>query len=270
MSDLKSAVVEQFGPMAEAYRTSAVHASGADLQRLVELAAPQPHERALDAGCGAGHTAAALAPRVAQVTALDLSAAMLDAAHHLAAERGLANVTFRQGDVEQIPFADGSFDLAVSRYSAHHWPNPARALAELRRVLAPGGRFVLGDIVGFDAPLVDTHLQAIELLRDASHVRDQSVVQWVAMLEAAGFAVRHVEPFDCRLEFAPWVQRIATPPHKVAMLQLLFAEAPVEVREALRMEPPDPGSQPTAFTLPGALLVAALDGKQDDEQSAGI
>lgn len=256
MSTLKAAVAAQFGRTAEAYRASAVHAHGADLARLVELAAPQPHEVALDAGCGAGHTAAALAPHVAQVTALDLSTQMLGAAQALAAERGLANITFREGDVEQIPAAAAAFDLVVSRYSAHHWPAPVQALAEILRVLRPGGRFVLSDTVGFDAPLLDTHLQAVELLRDPSHVRDHSPAQWIAMLQGAGFVQISCEPFACPLAFDAWVTRIQTAPERVALLRAHLAAAPSEVRTALQLAPAERASPLESFVLPGALLVA--------------
>lgn len=256
LNDLKRAVVEQFGPMAEAYRTSAVHARGADLARLVALAAPQPSEVALDAGCGAGHTAAAIAPLARSVVALDLSDAMLSAARKLANERGLRNMEFRRGDVEALPFDESSFDLVVSRYSAHHWPNPQLALHEIRRVLRPGGRLVLGDIVAFDAPLLDTHLQAMELLRDASHVRDHSVAQWRAFFGVAGFSVQVVEPFECSLLFNDWVERIATPAANVQVLRALLAAAPEEVRVALQLEPGARTEPLLSFTIPGALLVA--------------
>src|SRR5690606_27034909 len=146
MTDIKQSVQNQFGRVAENYRTSAVHAAGEDLQRIVQLVAAQPAQRALDAGCGAGHTAAAIAPHVGTVIALDFTPTMLEQVEQLAAERGLTNLTTRHGDVENLPFADASFDLVVSRYSAHHWPHPAVAVSEIARVLQPGGRFILSDI----------------------------------------------------------------------------------------------------------------------------
>lgn len=258
--DVKAAVAEQFGRTADAYRTSSVHASGADLARLVELLAPGAHDLLLDAGCGAGHTAAALAPHAGRVVALDLSPQMLANVERLASERALTNITVQQGDVEAIDAADGQFDHVASRYSAHHWPNPQRALREIRRVVRTGGRFVLSDIVSFDAPVVDTHLQAIELLRDGSHVRDHSVAQWQQMFTEAGFRVTAVERFDCPLEFAAWVERMATPPERVAMLRSLFAAAPAEVREALAVAPAD-GADLQSFVLPGALFVAIAEGE---------
>jgi len=139
---VKQAVTQQFSAVAEHYRTSAVHAAGEDLAHLVAAAALRGHERVLDAGSGAGHTALALAPGAAQVTAVDLSAAMLAQGQRLAQERGQDNITFEVGDVEALTFAAASFDLVASRYSAHHWPHPQQALREFRRVLRPGGRLL--------------------------------------------------------------------------------------------------------------------------------
>jgi len=143
METLKESVEQQFSRTADAYRTSSVHAGGADLEQMVALAALTGREAVLDAGCGAGHTAAALAPFARSVVAFDLSERMLAVTAQLAAARGLTNLTTRQGDVEALPFDDASFDLVVSRYSAHHWPHPQAALAEIRRVLKPGGHAIL-------------------------------------------------------------------------------------------------------------------------------
>lgn len=115
---VKDAVAQQFGAVAEHYRTSAVHAGGEDLAQLVAAANLHGHEAVLDVGSGAGHTALALAPGVAHVTVVDLAVEMLARARWLAQERGLANLTFQSGDVEALDFPDGCFDLVASRYSA--------------------------------------------------------------------------------------------------------------------------------------------------------
>lgn len=250
MSGVKEQVASQFGQAAEAYKTSSVHARGADLARMVEIAAVQGNEKVADVGCGAGHTALAFAGVAAEVVAIDLSAEMLGAAASLAAERGLQNITFRLGDAEAIPAADGEFDLVVSRYSAHHWPQPQQALAEIRRILKPGGRFILDDIISWDEPTIDSYLQTIEVLRDPSHVRDHSAAQWIAMMEACGFKAEFAHQFDCWLEFDAWITRINTAPEYVTALRKLMAEAPIEVRDALQIEPSG------NFTLQGGIIVA--------------
>ncbi len=253
MSDgasIKAAVERQFSQVAENYRTSAVHAMGEDLARLVEAAALSGREAVLDAGSGAGHTALAVAPYAAQVTSVDLSASMLAQGRRLALERGLTNLHFEVGDVEALTFADGSFDVVTSRYSAHHWPHPQTALGEIHRVLRPGGRFVLSDIVSYDDYTADTHLQAIELLRDPSHVRDHTAAQWLAMLAERGFDAQVIFTWGVRLQFDTWVERMATPAGAVAMLRTLLATAPAEVRALLQVEEDD------SFTLQGALIKA--------------
>ena len=253
MSDgasIKAAVERQFSQVAEHYRTSAVHAAGEDLARLVEAAALSGQETVLDAGSGAGHTALAVAPYAARVTSVDLSASMLAQGRRLALDRGLGNVHFEVGDVEALTFADGSFDVVTSRYSAHHWPHPQVALREIHRVLRPGGRFVLSDIVSYDDFTADTHLQAIELLRDPSHVRDHTAAQWLALLAERGFAAQVIYTWGVRLQFDTWVERMATPAPAVAMLRTLLANAPAEVRARLQVEEDD------SFTLQGALITA--------------
>lgn len=247
---IKEAVEQQFSPVAENYRTSSVHAAGEDLAQMVAAGELQGHEHVLDAGSGAGHTALAFAPHVARVVSVDLSAAMLAQGERGAQERGLRNIEFRQADVEALPFENGSFDLVTSRYSAHHWPHPQRALGEFRRLLRPRGCFLLSDIVSYDDFAADTHLQAIELLRDRSHVRDHTVAAWLQLLAEAQFAAAVVFTWEVRLEFEAWVQRIATPPEDVAMIRRLLDHAPVEVRARLKVE------DDCSFTLQGALIKA--------------
>lgn len=252
MDNVQEFVQKQFGSVAENYRTSTVHASGEDIAQMVTAANLTGSERVLDAGCGAGHTALAFAPHVAEVVAYDLTPTMLEQVQHLASERGMQNVITREGDVEQLPFADGEFDLVVSRYSAHHWGNPAAALREFRRVLKPGGRFILSDIVSPDTPVVDSYLQTVEVLRDPSHVRDHSIKQWQAMLSDSGFSAEVVFTWRLPLEFTSWVTRMATPELNVAMIQTLFTIAPSEVRKAFEVQ------QDYSFTIDGAILRASL------------
>lgn len=246
-----SLVAGQFGPRAEAYVASPVHAAGPDLDRLEAVAASHPGGRALDLGCGGGHAAYRLAAHMAAVTACDLSDEMLDAVARTAAERGLANLTTRQGRAERLPFADAAFDFVASRYSAHHWGDLQAGLNEARRVLRPGGRAVFIDSLAPGRPAADTHLQAIELLRDASHVRDYGADEWAGSLARAGFTVEAMTRYRLRLEFASWVERMRTPPHYVAAIRALQAGASDEVRAVLGVE--DDGS----FLLDVILLEAS-------------
>lgn len=232
-----SHVVDQFGAQAAAYVTSAVHAGGADLGRIGELIHARPGTRALDLGCGGGHVAFAAAAAGAAVTAYDLSAEMLAAVSEEATRRGLEGIQTHQGAAETLPFTDASFDAVLTRFSAHHWRDVPAALAEARRVLRPDGLLVACDAVAPEDPLLDTHLQAVELLRDPSHVRDYRLSEWRSMLEAAGFAPGAVLASRPRMEFASWIARMRTPPTHVAAIRALQASAAADVTSHFRIEP---------------------------------
>ncbi len=233
------AVQEQFDPQAAAYLTSSVHAAGPDLQAAAERARRclSAEARILDVGCGAGHLSFALAPCAARVVALDPSPGMLATVRQAAAVRALPQIETCEGTAQALPFATGSFDLVGTRYSAHHWLDVPGALAELRRVVKPGGFALVIDLLGEDQPLVDTYLQSIELLRDTSHVRDRTVAEWQALLQHGGFGNIEHSIWNTRLEFTPWVQRMRTTEVLVTAIRRLQALAPAEVSQALSLEP---------------------------------
>ncbi len=231
-------VHHQFDPQAGAYLNSAIHAQGPDLQRAQEIVGQcARRSRLLDLGCGAGHLSFALAPLCEQVTAVDPSPGMLHTVAHAAVDKGLANITPVQAQAEHLPLADAGFDIVATRYSVHHWQDLPRALAEMRRVVQPGGLLLVIDIEGHEDPLVDTHLQAMELLRDRSHVRDRSPSEWARLLTAAGFGEVQHQSWPSTLAFNDWVARMRTPEQRVAMLRTLQREAPREVQEALSIQP---------------------------------
>lgn len=257
MPDIDDSIQKQFGNVAANYSTSAVHVKGADLDAMVTHTPVNETARVLDAGCGAGHTGFAFAPHVAQVVAYDLTPAMLAQVRQNAAERDLNNITTQRGSVESLPFDPVSFDVVVSRYSAHHWGDPQTALDEFRRVLKPGGTFTLSDIVAPEAFALDTFLQTIELLRDPSHVRDHRVSEWVRMFEAAGFTVEVVFRHDLALHFGDWLTRMATPEAHVHAIESLINGAPETVKGAFHL-PEQIDSHDFDFTIPGAVLRGQL------------
>ena len=231
-------VHSQFDPQAEASRHSAVHAAGPDLdyaRTLVASTVARP-ERALDLGCGAGHLSFALAPYVGHLLALDPSPNMLAAVVRGAQERGLRGIDVQAGSAQSLPYRDGTFSLVCTRYSAHHWGRLEDALREAARVLRPGGHALIIDVIAPDSALADTHLQALELLRDVSHVRNRSVREWRELLGAAGLLEKCCRQWPLRIEFAPWIARMRTPATHVAAIRSLQAGAPREVREALAIE----------------------------------
>jgi ubiquinone/menaquinone biosynthesis C-methylase UbiE len=243
-------VLEQYDSRAQAYLASAVHAGGADLERMAALVGHRPDAIVLDLGCGGGHVAFRLAGLVGTVVAYDLSAPMLDTVAAEAQRRGLDNIVTKQGAAETLPCPSAAFDVVATRYSAHHWGRFADGLAQMRRVVKPDGLALFMDVVSPGVPLLDTWLQTLELLRDPSHVRNASVAEWRATLAAAGFAVDDVVTYRLRLEFGSWIARMRTPDVQVAAIRALHARAPAEVRDHFELG--DDGS----FTVDTALIVA--------------
>src|SRR5580692_9517228 len=122
---------------------------------LVEYAQPAPGMRVLDLASGTGEPAISLASRVGaqgHVTALDLSAELLEIAAQRAEARGLKNFTTEQADARSLPFPENSFDLATSRFGVMFFSDPVFTLAELRRVLRPGARACFMAWGSFDQP----------------------------------------------------------------------------------------------------------------------
>lgn len=259
--DVKRAVRQQFAGVATTYATSSVHAGGPDLEALVD-AVPLESERILDVGCGTGHTTLAVASRARSVIGVDLTEQMLAQARRLAKERGIENVTFARGDAEQLDYPDNAFDVIVSRYSAHHFPRPQRALDEIARVLVPGGTFLLVDTVAPDPPTHDTLLNAVEVLRDPSHVRDHTVDGWLTMFAAAGFRAEVLNRWPLRLAFDAWLTRMRTPEVAVSAIAYLLDGAPEETRLAFAVE------SDRSFTLPVALIRGRLAGRMQNGSAA--
>lgn len=230
------AVLEQFAPRAESYLASAVHSAGPDLERALELVRAAHVRTMLDVGCGAGHLSFALAPALARVVASDPAPAMLATVERAARERGLAHVETRPAAAGALPFHHAAFCLTATRYSAHHWRELPAALREMRRTLKPNGYLLAIDVLGDDAPLIDTHLQALELLRDPSHVRNRSSAEWRVLLAASGFAVVEETSWPLRLEFGSWIERMRVPADTVAAIRRLQVGAPSEVHDGLAIE----------------------------------
>jgi ubiquinone/menaquinone biosynthesis C-methylase UbiE len=251
-TDSHNAVVSnQFSPRAHSYLTSAVHAHGEDLEQMAALVGNRPDAIALDLGCGGGHAAFRLAPLVGKVVACDLSEQMLAVVADEAARRGLDNLVVKPNAAESLSCPDAAFDVAVTRYSVHHWNDVAAGLAQMRRVVKPGGQAIFMDVMSPGVPLLDTWLQSLELLRDPSHVRNASLAEWQALLNAAGFTVGHVMKFRLRLEFASWIERIKTPPAHVAAIRSLHQYAASEVADYFAIEADG------SFTVDTVLIAAS-------------
>ena len=186
---------------ADAYRNAPEQREGEDLDLIVRWAAGC--ETALDVATGGGHVARRLREAGVEVVSADPAPGM-------------------QPDVicraEDLPFADNSFDLVVTRIAPHHFEDIAAAVAELARVT--------GDLLVVEDTLyVSEQVEEAEKLRDPTHVRSYTEHQWRGMLEAAGLDVEQVESFEKRHPLEEWLDRSGTTePDRSRVKELLAAQ----------------------------------------------
>lgn len=265
MSDsAKDLVQQQFGANAAAYLTSKVHAKGASLARLVELVGPRRDWIALDVATGAGHTGAQFAPHVAKVVASDLTPEMLEQVKKLAAEKGLSNMETAIADAEAMPFADRSFDLVTCRIAPHHFPSIPKFLAEVARVLKPGGTFALVDNVSPDAETTPGFQAAdladaarayntFEKVRDPSHGRALATSEWLDLIARAGLELVTHEHAAKAMDFQSWVKTMNVPAATVPQLAAMLDGASPALKAFLK---PTNDAGKRGFTLDELIAVA--------------
>ena len=119
------------------------------LDRLLDVASPQPADNCVDLGAGTGFVTTALAPRVSSVLAVDISPAMAQALSEHAAESGLVNVSTEVCDLKDLQLTPASADLIVSNYALHHLVDADKRAVAARAIqwLRPGGRLVIADMM---------------------------------------------------------------------------------------------------------------------------
>ena len=218
---------EQFDRQAEHYDTQWNRWSEESLRWLLENAAPQPTDRALDVATGTGFTALAFAPHVAQVIGLDVSSGMLAQARKNAAEQHIPNAEFQEGPAEHLPFPDDSFDLVTCRIAPHHFLSVPKFVHEVARVLKPGGRFLLADTsVPDDDPEADHWQNTVEVLRDPSHVRNYTPSEWRTFLTDAGLTIEATnDSGGIPITLNDWLTKAGCTPEQSIAVRLEFAAA---------------------------------------------
>jgi ubiquinone/menaquinone biosynthesis C-methylase UbiE len=175
----------RFGATAERVAEHAQEQVETVRDQLRSFVRPRGDERALDVGTGAGTLALALAPLVREVVGVDVVTELLERARANAP----ANVTFVEGDATHLPFGSGSFDLSCTRRTLHHIARPERAVAELARITASGGRVFVDDQIAPVDPLAALELDRFERARDPSHTRTLPDIDFRHLFEANGLVL---------------------------------------------------------------------------------
>ena len=222
--DSHSALIrDQFTRQATPFSTAAPIADEAALRMIVEAAEAGPNDALLDVACGGGIVVCAFAPHVKHATGIDMTPAMLARARKLAAEKGVANVTWQEGDVTRLPYPDGAFTIVTSRFAMHHFQNPAQVFAEMVRVCAPGGRVVVVDTYAAADPAKGAEFNRLEKLRDPSHVRSLFLAELQGLYRNAGLGEPRLRSYELRDEVKNLLARSFPNPGDEEKIIALFA-----------------------------------------------
>ncbi len=201
----KNLVREQFTRTAQIFGDYAVASRVAEAERLARMVRATKTDCALDLACGPGTLALRFARHVRWICGLDLTPAILERARRSAAADGLANLDFAIGDAQSLPFADGSLDIAATSYSLHHFPDAARTIGEMARVVRRGGRVGILDIFVPDDPQVSELNNRIEVIRDASHTRTITREEFDSHFAAHGLRILETSVQENSRAFDHWM-----------------------------------------------------------------
>lgn len=189
-------IIEQFSLQAIPFAALPGHSNSISL--LIELCGPTAAGNVLDVACGPGLVACEFARVARSVTGIDLTPAMLTAARERQRAAGLNNMEWLEGAAFPLTFADHSFDAVLTRYSFHHFIEPALVLSEMVRVTRPGGRVLVAD-VAMPASKVDAY-DRLERLRDPSHVHALEIGEFAQLFRDANLEHVTSSTYEVELE----------------------------------------------------------------------
>jgi SAM-dependent methyltransferase len=216
----------EFTHQSRSFGTSPAMTSAETLGALIALIPGNAGGDWIDVACGPGVVSRATAVRVGSVKGVDLTPAMIAEAERRADDEGIENVGFALGDATALEFADDSFDGAITRLSLHHIPAPGRVVAEMARLVRPGGWILVSDIVADRDRDANAWREEIERLRDPSHWACHTPESLRAMGEAAGLVLDEEKLIPIEIDFDDWLGRGSGGADAAGLVARLLREQP--------------------------------------------
>ncbi len=225
MDKHKELLKKAFATQAESYTHPLKARYLENVAPIIELVGPRRSDRLLDVATGSGFTALGFAGLVRSVVGVDVAPEAVKVAKRQAAARGVGNAEFRVAEMEKLPFAAGSFEIVTCRFTFHHFSDPERVLLEMKRVLAPGGRIMLYDILTSPDDRKARIHNRIEKTRDSSHVRMLQAKEFLALFERTGLEVRAKTVLLTKREFGEWMEVVGADKATTRRTRALFESA---------------------------------------------
>jgi ubiquinone/menaquinone biosynthesis C-methylase UbiE len=231
---IKESAIRQFGSRAEAYSKGNIFVDGVYLSEIVKRSGVTKNHRVLDVATGAGFLALEFAKNARAVIGCDLTRNMLMKAIEKQEISGLDNTGFLLSDVESLPFPDKSFDIISCRFAFHHFPDPRKALTEMKRVCKK--RMVIVDGVSSEERDKSLFHNRIEKLRDPSHVRIYALSEMKNMVEDTGVVISGLTHRDIPQGFGDWMNRAGTDEKQAKVIEGLMRQSMNDDSTGLRVK----------------------------------
>ena len=201
---------EQFNNQAKFYSSSKTFSAGESLDILSNLFNKNKFESGLDIGTGAGFAAFELSKSCEKVEATDISEGMINEAKKIMKERKINNLNFNICSAEELKYSDKEFDIVTCRTAAHHFLDVEKFCSEVHRVLKDEGEFIIVDTITSDQIKLNNWHQEVELIRDKSHIKNLSLIEWKNILKISKFSFLDIIQSRVTMNLNDWMERSGT------------------------------------------------------------
>ena len=230
---------EQFDRQAKYYSSSKTFSSGESLKILSKLISKKNYNYGLDIGTGTGFAAFELTKYCKNVEATDISQGMIDEAIKIMKERKIKNLNFNISNAEELKYKDGTFDIVTCRTAAHHFKNVEKFCNESNRVLSKNGDAVIVDTITSDQKKLDEWHQEVELIRDKSHIKNLSLIEWKKIFKLTKFHVIDIAQSRVHMELGDWMERSGTSDTDKIIIKNKFLNADEKIKKFFGIIPQD-------------------------------
>lgn len=250
---IKENTIKQFGKQAEAYSKGFIFQDSVHLSKIVRRSGVKKNHHVLDIATGSGFLALEFAKRAGDIIGIDITHNILIYAQERQKNLGILNTGFLLSDVEYLPFPEKTFDIVSCRFALHHFPDPQKALLEMKRVCK--GRIVLVDGISSEDNNKSLLHNRIEKIRDPSHVRIYSLSEMKKMFNDIGAVITDVVHWDIPQDFDDWMKRAGTDEKKTNNIRYLMTSSAVNDGTGLRVKIEDKNIR---FTYDTVILIGDL------------
>ena len=201
---------EQFNNQAKFYSSSKTFSAGESLDILSKLISKKSFKSGLDIGTGAGFAAFELSKYCEEVEATDISEGMINEAKKIMKERKIKNLNFNLMPAENLNFIDSNFDIITCRTAAHHFLDVEKFCFESKRVLKNDGEIIIVDTITSDQLKLNKWHQEVELIRDKSHKKNLSIIEWKDIFKKAKLEIIDIIQTRVSMNLNDWMERSGT------------------------------------------------------------